>query len=129
MTSKTSPVTSSQLGKIIKLVTSNQISALQGKELLKVIFNESNTTIDPEEVMKKLGMILISDVETITKICNEVIHDSKYASQLQQFLNGKSNLEKFFFGEIMRKNKNKTNPHTVGVVLSTLLQKLLSEAP
>eukprot|EP01041_Mallomonas_annulata_P000961 gene961-1862_t len=121
---KESPISPQQMAQCIHLLRDSIISAPQCKQLLKILFDEEKGG-DPEAIVIKKGWKQITNNDTIQNIVIEVINDSKFSEQLNKFKSGKSNMDKFFFGEIMRRSKGQASPHVVQDVLRIELAKII----
>ena len=136
----TSPVSAIQLAKTLRLLVDGGISAPQGKALLRLLVDEelercgrpacaasgpaAVTALDPEEIVRRQGWLLVHDPVVIEKLCLDVVYDEKNAKQLSAYKKGKRNLEKFFFGEVMKRGNGQIEPHVLQDCLTSVLKSL-----
>lgn len=124
-----SPVEPGQLFKVIEVVHKKEISALQGKKLLKFLFAPEHVGADPEVVMVKKGLKQISDEVAILSLVEASICDPNNEKKLDIFkINShkRPGMESFFFGDVMKRSQGKANPQTVKVVLGKYLLDILN---
>ncbi len=114
---KSFAVTPEHLSTMVKLIDESVISG----KIAKTVFDEMMKTGQmPEDVVRKKGLIQLSDKGEIEKIIMDVI--SKNIDRADQFRQGKEKLFGFFVGQVMRASKGKANPGMV----NDLLRKKLS---
>ena len=78
----------------------------------------------PNDIAKKNGWQVISDMDTLVELCQSVVHDPKNASQLQQYkLGGKKiwKIEKYFIGKVMSASKGNAHPERMKEALDIVL--------
>lgn len=92
---------------------------ISSKQMKEIILNINEEQIDVDSYIKKHNIKLISDEEEITKIIMEVLEENK--DKLESYKNGNTNLEKFFFGQIMKKTNGNINPQKANKKLKELL--------
>jgi aspartyl-tRNA(Asn)/glutamyl-tRNA(Gln) amidotransferase subunit B len=64
----------------------------------------------------------VSDLNLIRELIEKVLAD--HPDQVSAYLQGKETLENWFFGQVMREARGKTNPQMVKVELKQQLEKL-----
>ena len=118
------PVSSKQMGELIKLVESGKISGKMGK----TVFHEMwKTSKDPKEIIKLRGMEQISDKGAIDKVIEEVLVNNQ--KQVEEYCFGKEKVFSFFVGQIMKITKGQANPKIVNRLLKDKLRGRLRENP
>ena len=110
------PVSSAELGKLIKLVENNTVSNKQAREVFAKMI-ETNKSAD--EIVKELGLSQVSDESALEAIINEVIDANPQS--VVDFKAGKDRALGFIVGQVMKKTQGKANP--------ALASKLILECP
>ncbi len=112
-----SPITPSQLAKLVELVENNTISGKIGKTVFEEMFA---TGKNPEAIIEEKGFVQVSDTGAIESIIDKVMAANPH--QLAQYKSGKDKLFGFFVGQVMKEMKGQGNP----AVINDLLKKKLS---
>lgn len=102
------------LAELIGLIKDGTISGKIAKEILPELLESGASA---KSIVEKKGLLQISDVATIEKMIDEVLE--KNASQLEAYRGGKTKLQGFFVGQVMKASGGKVNP--------ALMNKLLIE--
>ena len=102
--------------KVVSLLEEKKLSSKQLKDFLPV-FLESKK--EPEEIMKELGMVQITDENALLSMVKEVIE--KNPNSVEDFKNGLDRAVKYLMGQIMKESKGKANPQ---LVMELLVQEL-----
>lgn len=118
LTANQFPLSASQLGEIIKLVETNQISHSTASQKLLPILLE-NPTQSPLEVAKENNWLQNSDARTLETIIDEVL--ATMPDKVQAFRKGKTGLMGLFVGEVMKKSKGSADPKIVNQLLAKKL--------
>jgi aspartyl-tRNA(Asn)/glutamyl-tRNA(Gln) amidotransferase subunit B len=110
-----SPVSASQLGEIIDLISNGEISGKIAKELFEIVWSEGG---NPGEIVEKRGMKQVSDSGAIEKIVDEII-----AANPEQVgkVKDKPSMIGWFVGQVMKASKGKANPQAVNKILKDKL--------
>ena len=111
-----SPVSPKDLGQLVKLISSNEISGKIAKDVLEEMFDSGKSA---REIVDEKGLKQVTDQGEIEKVIEEVIKDNPKI--VQEYLGGKDKLLGFFVGQAMKKSKGKANPK----ILNDLLIKKL----
>lgn len=107
------PVSSKNLGALLKLVAAGTITNNQAKG---EVFDEMYTTgKEAEVIVKEKGLAVVSDSGAIEKLCDGVIGANPQA--IADFKAGKQNAVGFLVGQIMKESKGKANPALVQEIL------------
>ncbi len=111
-----SPVSSSQLGAIIDLISDKTISGKIGKQLFEIVWTDGG---DPNQIVEERGMKQVTDTGAIEAIIDEVMaaNPDKVAQAKE-----KPALAGWFVGQVMKASGGKANPQAV----NELLRKKLS---
>jgi len=113
-----SPISSANLGKLIKLIKEDIISGKIAKDVLIEMFELKE---DPEIIIEKKGLRQVTDTSEIENIVDEVLNENQ--KMVEQYLSGKDKLLGFFVGQSMKKSKGKANPKILNDILKQKLSK------
>jgi aspartyl-tRNA(Asn)/glutamyl-tRNA(Gln) amidotransferase subunit B len=110
-----SPVTSGQLGGVIDLIASGEISGKMAKDLFEILWTEGG---DPAAVAAARGMKQVTDTGAIEKAVDEII-----AANPAQVEKAKANpkLAGWFTGQVLKATGGKANPATVNELVAKKL--------
>jgi aspartyl-tRNA(Asn)/glutamyl-tRNA(Gln) amidotransferase subunit B len=110
-----SPVSPAQLGKIITLIKSGDISGKIAKDLFEIVYTEGG---DPAEIVEARGMKQVTDTGAIEAAVDEII-----AANPAQVEKAKQNpkLAGWFVGQVMKATGGKANPKAVNEIVSAKL--------
>jgi aspartyl-tRNA(Asn)/glutamyl-tRNA(Gln) amidotransferase subunit B len=99
-----SPVSPDQLGKIIKLITSDAISGKIAKDLFEIVYTEGG---DPDQIVEARGMKQVTDTGAIEAAVDEII-----AANPDQVEKAKQNpkLAGWFVGQVMKATGRQGEP-------------------
>jgi aspartyl-tRNA(Asn)/glutamyl-tRNA(Gln) amidotransferase subunit B len=111
-----SPVTAERLGELVKLIGAGEISNKLAKEIFPKMFSGGQTAA---EIIEREGLKQISDTGALEKIVDEVIGANP--KQLEQYRSGKTEVLKFFVGQVMKATKGQANPAAVNELLKQKL--------
>lgn len=115
------PVSAEALADLVDLVESGRINATSGKEVLQEVFASGK---DPAEIVAARGLEQESDPKVLAQIVAQVLRENP--AQVEQYLQGKEALSKWFFGQVMRATKGQADPQVVNQVLDEALNSLSS---
>ena len=124
-----STVDGQRLGALIAMLANDLLTTPMAKKVLSIMYEEEDSHSHPKDIAKTNGWEVISDMETLTQLCESVVLDSKNAGQLEQYkLGGKKiwKIEKFFVGKIMGASKGNAHPERMKEALSIVLSKVTS---
>ena len=113
-----SPVTPKNLGQLVKLISSNEISGKIAKDVLEEMFSSEKSA---REIVDEKGLKQVTDHSQIEKIIDQVIE--KNPKMVQEYLGGKDKLLGFFVGQAMKESKGKANPKILNDILKNKLNK------
>ncbi|XP_071720312.1 glutamyl-tRNA(Gln) amidotransferase subunit B, chloroplastic/mitochondrial [Rutidosis leptorrhynchoides] len=105
-----------ELGELIGSIKSGTISGKIGKEILLELMQKGGTV---KGLIEEKDLVQIVDPAEIEKIIDKVIANNP--KQLEQYRGGKTKLQGFFAGQVMKESKGKANP---GLVNKILVEKL-----
>ena len=107
-----------ELIKLIKYVDNGKLSNLAAKDALFCMLDD-NKNVD--EVIKKKGLIQVSDKQELEGIVEKAIKENP--NSVKDFLSGKENAIMFLIGQAMKLSKGKANPKIVKEMLIKRLMK------
>jgi aspartyl-tRNA(Asn)/glutamyl-tRNA(Gln) amidotransferase subunit B len=113
-----SPVSPENLGQLIKLISTNEISGKIAKDVLEDMFSSGKTA---RQIVDEKGLQQVTDQGEIAKVIDEVIAENP--KMVEQYLGGKNKLLGFFVGQAMKLTKGKANPKMLNDILKQKLNK------
>mmetsp|Transcript_30321 Transcript_30321/g.50374 ORF Transcript_30321/g.50374 Transcript_30321/m.50374 type:complete len:632 (-) Transcript_30321:224-2119(-) len=122
-----SRVDGNQLGEVVALVLEGSISNTMAKQLLRVLYEESNELkqFSAREVAQKRGFQLISDSVELAKIAHRVIAENP--EEMERYkLGGKfaRKITKFLLGKSMAASQGNAHPERLNEVLVEVLEEI-----
>lgn len=112
------PITPDGLAKMILLIEDGTISSKIAKRVFTFLVEEGG---DPEEFVKKEGLVQISDEGELTKIVNTVLDENEQS--VTDFKEGKGRALGFLVGQVMKATQGQANPQLVNKILKTEIEK------
>ncbi|MGA2262398.1 MAG: Asp-tRNA(Asn)/Glu-tRNA(Gln) amidotransferase subunit GatB [Acidobacteriota bacterium] len=112
------PLPPDRLAALIHMVDAGEISGKIAKAVFEEIFRSSE---EPSAVLKRLGLVQISDEATIEAAIDKV--KAANPKQLAEYRSGKEKLFGYFAGQVMKETKGQANPQ----LLNDLLKRKLKE--
>ncbi|MGI9481681.1 MAG: Asp-tRNA(Asn)/Glu-tRNA(Gln) amidotransferase subunit GatB [Hyphomicrobiales bacterium] len=109
------PVSASQLGAIVDLISGKTISGKIGKDLFEIVWEEGG---DPAEIVEARGMKQVTDTGAIEAIVDEVIAAN---ADKAEAVKEKPNMIGWFVGQVMKASQGKANPQAVNEILKAKL--------
>lgn len=109
-------LTSQELAELIASIKGGTISGKIGKEILFELLAKGGTV---KGLIKEKDLVQIADPAEIEKMVEKVLAENP--KQLEQYRGGKTKLQGFFAGQVMKASKGKANP---GLLNKILLEKL-----
>jgi len=110
-----SPVSASQLGVILDLISAGTISGKIAKDLFEICWREGG---DPRAIVEARGMTQVTDLAAIEPVIDEII--AKNPEKVQQ-AKSKPALISWFVGQVMKASGGKANPKAVNELLKSKL--------
>ncbi len=111
-----SPISSSNLARLLKLIDKGIISG----KIAKTVFEDmANTGRHPEEIVEKKGLVQVTDVSAIEEVVSQILADN--LKEVEGYRKGKKKLIGFFVGQVMKETKGKANPKIVNEILKDKL--------
>ncbi|XP_075098217.1 glutamyl-tRNA(Gln) amidotransferase subunit B, chloroplastic/mitochondrial-like isoform X2 [Nicotiana tabacum] len=109
-------LTPQELGELIASIKDGTISGKIGKEILFELMAKGGTV---KGLIKEKDLVQIIDTAEIEKMVDKVI--AYNPKQQEQYRGGKTKLQGFFAGQVMKESKGKANPKLLNKIL---LEKL-----
>jgi len=111
-----SPVSSSNLARLLKLIDQNVISG----KIAKTVFEEmAETGKSPEEIIREKDLVQVTDVYAIEEMITKLI--GSCPKEVADYKAGKTKVLGFFVGRLMKETKGKANPEIVNRLLKEKL--------
>ncbi len=110
-----SPVSAAQLGGVLDLIASGEISGKMAKDLFEIVWTEGG---DPAEIAAARGMKQVTDLGAIEAAVDEII-----AANPAQVEKAKANLKLagWFTGQVLKASGGKANPAAVNELVAKKL--------
>ena len=110
-----SPVSAAQLGGVIDLIASGEISGKMAKDLFEIVWTEGG---DPTEIAAARGMKQVTDLGAIESAVDEII-----AANPAQVEKARANpkLAGWFVGQVLKSTGGKANPAAVNELVAKKL--------
>lgn len=112
----TLPFRPEQLAEMIQLIKNRQISGKIAKEILPSLLREGGSAA---EIVEKRGLKMIANPAVITAIIEELL--ITYPNEVRAFQSGKTKLQAFFIGKLMKKTGGKADPKLANQILNQKL--------
>lgn len=110
------PFAIEDLEKLLTLVKTNKINNNAGKKVLQEMFKAPE---DPETIVKRLGLVQVTDEGAIEAVVDKVLEANPQS--IEDFKNGKSRAFGFLVGQVMKEMKGKGNPQIINELLNKKL--------
>jgi aspartyl-tRNA(Asn)/glutamyl-tRNA(Gln) amidotransferase subunit B len=110
--------TPKQLADLLTLIDKGTISGKIAKDVFKEMFD---TGENPDSIVRKKGLVQISDESQLEEIAQRVIDENP--KSVQDYNNGKEKALGFLVGQVMRHTRGKANPQMANDILKRLLGK------
>ena len=110
------PFAIEDLEKLLTLVKTNKINNNAGKKVLQEMFKAPE---DPEAIVKRLGLVQVTDEGAIEAVVDKVLNANPQS--IEDFKNGKSRAFGFLVGQVMKEMKGKGNPQIINELLNKKL--------
>src|SRR5437763_8395945 len=110
-----SPVSASQLGAILDLISAGTISGKIAKDLFEICWREGG---DPQAIVTARGMTQVTDLSAIEPVVDDLIAQNPDKAEQAK---AKPALIGWFVGQVMKASAGKANPKAVNELLRTKL--------
>jgi aspartyl-tRNA(Asn)/glutamyl-tRNA(Gln) amidotransferase subunit B len=105
------------LAELIGLIEAQTISSKIAKDLLPELLTQGGS---PKALVEAKGLTQISDTSAIEAMIDEVL--AANPTELEQYRNGKTKLQGFFVGQVMKKTGGRADPKLTNQLLMKKLQ-------
>ena len=105
------------LGELVTLIEDNTISGKIAKEILPELLSQGGSA---REIAERRGLLLISDPDVLATLIDEVLAENP--KELEQYRNGKTKLQGFFVGQMMKKTEGRADPKLTNQILGKKLK-------
>ncbi len=112
------PFTPENLAELISLIEAGTISGKIAKDILPELLKSGGS---PEKLVEEKGLIMIADHSAIEAIIDEIL--AAHPNELEQYRAGKTKLQGFFVGQIMKKTQGRVEPQLTNKLLMAKLQQ------
>lgn len=113
------PIPGTALAELLNLIIKGTISEKIAKDVFKEMLSSGKSA---QLIVKEKNLAQISDPEILLKIISEVIENNP--GEVVKYQAGKTKLLEFFMGQVMKKTREKANPHLVNSLLHEKLSSL-----
>ncbi|MGY6528953.1 MAG: Asp-tRNA(Asn)/Glu-tRNA(Gln) amidotransferase subunit GatB [Cyanobacterium sp.] len=104
------------LAELVTLIENGTISGKIAKEILPDLLEKGGS---PKQIVESKGLVSISDPDELAKIIDEVLAENP--DKLEQFRAGKTKLQGFFVGQLMKKTGGRAEPKLANQILNKKL--------
>jgi len=111
-----SPVSAQNLGALVKLIVTGELSGKLAKEVFAKMFSTGG---DAATIIEREGLKQISDTGALEKVIADVVAAS--SKQVEQYRGGKTTVMNYLVGQVMKATRGQAS---VAVVTELLKQKL-----
>ena len=113
----TLPLRPAQLAEMVGLIEAGAISGKIAKEILPELLEKGGSA---KAIVEARGLGMISDPAAITAIVEELL--AAHPEEVESFRGGKTKLQGFFVGQLMKKTGGKADPKLANQILNTKLK-------
>ncbi len=113
----TLPLRPQQLAEMVQLIEGGVISGKIAKDLLPELLEQGGS---PKAIVEQRGLGMISDPAAITAIVTQLLAD--HPAEVEAFRGGKTKLQGFFVGQLMKRTGGKADPKLANQILNQQLQ-------
>jgi len=106
-----------QLSELVKLIEGGTISGKIGKEILPELLEKGGSA---KALVEERGLGMISDVGALEAIVEELL--AAHPGEVEAYRGGKTKLQGFFVGQLMKKTGGKADPKLANQILSKKLK-------
>ena len=110
-------LTPGHLARIIEMVSSRQITASTGKDLLEQVEASGRA---PDDLVKEQGLAQLADEASLRELARGVLQSNP--QQVELYRGGKTTLLGWFVGQLMRETGGQADPQLARQVLQDLLE-------
>lgn len=104
------------LAELIKLIEEGTISGKIAKEILPELLEKGGS---PKEIVESKGLVAISNPDELSTIIDKILAENP--DKLEQYRAGKTKLQGFFVGQIMKATSGRADPKLANQILNQKL--------
>jgi aspartyl-tRNA(Asn)/glutamyl-tRNA(Gln) amidotransferase subunit B len=105
------------LAELVQLIEEDTISGKIAKEILPDLLAKGGSA---RELVERKGLIKISDAGQLEGIIDELLNE--HPKEVEQYRNGKTKLQGFFVGQVMKKTSGRADPKLTNQILGKKLK-------
>jgi len=113
---RTMKVNAENFAELISLLSTKKMNATVGLKVLNIMLDDGS---DPSHIMEDQQLGAMDDADEIAAMVDKVLES--YPAEVKRYLEGKTELTKFFLGQIMRESKGTAD---AGIARNMLMSKL-----
>ena len=111
------PLRPEQLAELVGLIENGTISGKIAKEILPELLEKGGSA---RSIVEEKGLGMISDPEAITALVDELLE--AHPAEVEAFRGGKTKLQGFFVGQLMKKTGGRVDPKLANRILNGKLK-------
>ncbi|MCP9850040.1 Asp-tRNA(Asn)/Glu-tRNA(Gln) amidotransferase subunit GatB [Cyanobium sp. Morenito 9A2] len=111
------PLRPQQLAELVRLIEGGTISGKIAKEILPELLEQGGS---PAAIVEERGLGMISDPAAITAIVEDLLNG--HPEEVEAFRGGKTKLQGFFVGQLMKRTGGKADPKLANQILVAKLK-------
>lgn len=111
------PLKATQLAELVNLIHDGTISGKIAKEILPELLEQGGS---PKAIVESRGLTQISDTGALEAMVDEVL--AANPEKVEQFRAGKTKLQGFFVGQLMKKTSGRADPKLLNQILAQKLR-------
>lgn len=111
------PLRPEQLAELVKLIDGGTISGKIAKEILPELLEKGGSA---KAIVEAKGLGMISDPVAITQVVEDLL--AAHPAEVEAFRGGKTKLQGFFVGQLMKQTGGRADPKLANRILSEKLQ-------
>jgi aspartyl-tRNA(Asn)/glutamyl-tRNA(Gln) amidotransferase subunit B len=104
------------LAELVNLIENDTISGKIAKEILPELLSQGGSA---KEIVERKGLSQNSDTGELEAIIDEII--AAHPKELEQYRSGRTKLQGFFVGQVMKKTNGRANPKLTNQILGKKL--------
>jgi aspartyl-tRNA(Asn)/glutamyl-tRNA(Gln) amidotransferase subunit B len=111
------PLQPAQLAEMVQLIENGTISGKIAKDILPELLEQGGS---PRAIVEAKGLGMISDPAAITAVVEELL--AAHPEEVEAFRGGKTKLQGFFVGQLMKRTGGRADPKLANQILSQKLK-------
>jgi aspartyl-tRNA(Asn)/glutamyl-tRNA(Gln) amidotransferase subunit B len=115
LTIEETPVSATQLGEIVDLISKGTISGKIAKDVFEIVWSEGGS---PAAIVEERGLVQLSDMGAIDRAVSEIIAANP---DKVEAVRSKPSMLGWFVGQVMKSTGGKANPQAVNEILRSKL--------